>query len=266
LSAERRLAALEASLSPTELVLRWLAEAHAYDAFTTYTQSLFDQDPSDLPMDRLAREAQTSARSRSRGQPKEDVAKAVRKALLETMFRAQLVLRINALTQDVIDREVLIDGALSAHLGLAVHATRGQPIDKGPIGLVLVRDLLFARVTELHAFEAARTTVERKHLDGVTALFPAAVRDWAEQRTRSETLAVTAFRIAELDGFDPPPPDDEAAFDARVTQLVADHVEPARSKAYYELGDGRRALTIAIGWLRPKTKLLSTDAGSEQPK
>jgi hypothetical protein len=86
----------------------------------------------------------------------------------------------------------------------------------------------------------------------VTALFPAAVREWAEQRTRSETLAVTAFRISELDGFDTPPPDDEVAYKARVAQLVADHVEPARSKAYYELGDGRRALAIAFGWLRSK--------------
>jgi hypothetical protein len=252
LTAERRLAAIVASLSPTELVLRWLAEAHAYDDFKTYSESLLDQDPSTLPMDRLAREAQTIARSRSRGQPKEDVAAAVRKALVETIFRAQLVLRINALTQEFIDREVLIDGALSAHLGLAVHAGSGQPIDRAPVGLVQVRDLLFARVNELHAFETARAAVERKHLDGASALFPAAVRDWAEQRTQSETLAVTAFRIAELDGFGPPPPDDEAAFDARVAQLVADHVEPARSKAYYELGDGRRGLSLAIGWLRSK--------------
>jgi len=35
-----------------------------------------------------------------------------------------------------------------------------------------------------------------------------------------------------------------------VAQLIADHVEPARSKAYHELGDGRRALSIAVGWLR----------------
>ncbi len=250
MTAERRLAALEASLSPTELVLRWLAEAHAYDDFKTYTETLFDEDPSDLPMDRLAREAQTSARARSRGLPKEDVAAAVRKALVETIFKAQLVLRINALTQEFIDREVLIDGALSAHLGLAVHVGKGQPIDKAPVGLVQVRDVLFARAMELHAFETARATVERKYLDGATALFPAAVREWNEQRTRSETLAVTAFRIAELDGFDPPPPDDEAVFDARVAQLVADHVEPARSKAYYELGDTRRGLSPTMGWLR----------------
>jgi hypothetical protein len=35
-------------------------------------------------------------------------------------------------------------------------------------------------------------------------------------------------------------------------QLVADLVEPARSKAYNELGDGRRAIELAIRWLRPK--------------
>jgi hypothetical protein len=48
------------------------------------------------------------------------------------------------------------------------------------------------------------------------------------------------------------------AFEARVAQLVADHVEPARSKAYDELGDGHRALGIAVRWLRPK--LLADEA------
>jgi hypothetical protein len=61
-----------------------------------------------------------------------------------------------------------------------------------------------------------------------------------------------AMRMAELDGAEPPPPDDQAALDARVAQLVADLVEPARSKAYDELGDGRRAIELAVRWLRPK--------------
>jgi hypothetical protein len=46
--------------------------------------------------------------------------------------------------------------------------------------------------------------------------------------------------------------DDPTAIEARVAQLVADNVEHARLKAYDELGDGRRALTIAVRWLRPK--------------
>jgi hypothetical protein len=96
--------------------------------------------------------------------------------------------------------------------------------------------------------------VEGDRITDPVSLGLAAVREWAEQRTRSETLAVTAFRIAELDGFDPPPPDDEVAFEARVAQLVADHVEPAKSKAYYELGDGRRGLSVAVAWLRPRVE------------
>jgi hypothetical protein len=58
-----------------------------------------------------------------------------------------------------------------------------------------------------------------------------------------------AIRLAELDGAAPPPPDDPVAFEARVSALVSDLVEPARSKAYDELGDGRKALTLAIAWL-----------------
>jgi hypothetical protein len=34
--------------------------------------------------------------------------------------------------------------------------------------------------------------------------------------------------------------------------LVGDHVAPAGSRAYDELGDGRRALDLAIAWLRPQ--------------
>ena len=51
---------------------------------------------------------------------------------------------------------------------------------------------------------------------------------------------------------EPEPPDDPGAFEARMAALRSDLVEPARSKTYDELGDGRRALTIATRWLAPK--------------
>jgi hypothetical protein len=251
LSAESRLAALEAALSPTELVLRWLAEAHACDDFDAYTSALLDGDPDNLPMNRLAREAEKGVRARSRGKPREDVEAAIRRAVVETIFRAQLVLQINVRTQEFLDREVLIHAAFSAYLATAVNPPR-RPHKSGPVmGPGELRDACVARVTELHAFEEARASVERTHLDGATALFPAAVREWDEQRSRTEILGAMAIRMGELD-FDQFPPDDIEAFDARVAHLVADFVEPARSKAYHELGDGRRALSIAVAWLRPK--------------
>jgi hypothetical protein len=78
-------------------------------------------------------------------------------------------------------------------------------------------------------------------------------------------MAVMALRMAELDGAELPPPDDQAAFDERVKQLVADFVEPARSKAYNELGDGRRAIDLAVRWLRPKMAAEAARKGSPAP-
>jgi hypothetical protein len=47
-----------------------------------------------------------------------------------------------------------------------------------------------------------------------------------------------------------------------VARLVADFVEPAKSKAYYELGDGRRGLSLAVGWLRSKVDIAAAGTGS----
>jgi len=247
-----RLARVEASLSPTELVVRWLAEAHAYDDLGSYSAALLDADPSTLPMDRLARETKASATERSGGRPRAEAERAVRAAIIAAVFRVQLVLRINVIAEAFVECEVLVQAALSAYLALTVEGTASPARDRALPRVVRCRDLLLGRVTELHAMETARDRVEARFLDGAPALWPAGQRAWDEQRTQSETMAVIALRLAELDGYDPPPPDDGAAVDARVAQLVADHVEPARSTAYNELGDGRRAVAVATRWLRPQ--------------
>jgi hypothetical protein len=99
---------------------------------------------------------------------------------------------------------------------------------------------------------SSREQVVARCLGGATALFPAGLRAWEAQRQASERQAVVADRLAELDGPKPAGLDDREAFDARVAELVADHVEPARSRAYDELGDGQRALSVAVRWLRAK--------------
>src|SRR5438093_54847 len=171
MTTERRLAKLEASLTPTELVLRWLAEAHAHDSFDAYIRALLDGDPDNLPMDRLAREAEDGVRARSRGKPREDVEAAIRRAAVETLFRAQLVLQIIARTQEFLDREVLIQGALSAYLAMAANPPRKASKNGQVMTHVELRDTCIARVNELHAFEEARSQVERSHLAGATAPF-----------------------------------------------------------------------------------------------
>ena len=261
-TAERRLDKVEAILSPTALVVRWLEEAHAYDDFTAYTGSLLDADPSTFPIDRLAHEAKASARQQVRGLARNEADTAIDRAIVAVVFRFQLVLRINVIAQEFLDREGLIQGFLAAHLALALVAGEERSRERATLSLVQIRDLLFGRVTELHAMQTAREAAEVRYLDGRPALFPAGQRAWATQRHESEREALIAMRLAEFDDADPPPDDDQPALDARVAQLIADHVEPARSRAYDELGDGRRAMALAVRWLRPK---LAREASQEEP-
>ena len=176
MTSERRLAKLETSLSPTQLVLRWLAEAHAYGSLEAYVGSLLDVPADQQPIDRLCREASDGARARLRGKPAEQVRKAVNSALRETVFRFELELRIYVTTRELLDREALIDAALSAHVSLA---TSEEAADTDH--LARLRDLLVCRVGELHAAEEARAIAERRYLDGHGALFPDVATAWQEQ-------------------------------------------------------------------------------------
>jgi len=244
--------------SATELVLRWLAEAHAYDSFSRYTESLLDVDTGSYPMDRLAREAKDGAIARARGRPRGEADDAVRRAVLAALVRVQIVLRINVLADEFVTREGLIQAALSAHLALALEPCPSRPAGMDPpLDVVRSRDLLLGRVSELHALEEARGRVEERYLDGTRALFPAGQRAWDEQRHQSEHLAVIAIRLVQLDGHPEPAGEDPTAREARIGRLIADHVEPARSTAYNELGDGRRAASIAVRWLRPSLAVSS---------
>jgi len=103
MTLERRVAKIEESLSPTQLVLRWLAEAHAYGDVPDYVTSLLAQEPPVAPLDRLAREAERSARTGMRGKKPELVEAAVRSALRETAFRFELVMRINVTVHDLLE-------------------------------------------------------------------------------------------------------------------------------------------------------------------
>jgi hypothetical protein len=208
-TAERRLARVETSLSPTQLVLRWLDEAHRYDDFDAYSRAIFALGPEALPLDRLVREARASAEAGSRPGSREQRDQAIRAAIRQTVFLFHLVLRAIELAQAKFDREALMCTALSAHLGLVMaddDGTRHSVFPSRADGLNALRCAAVARVTELRALETARQRVETRYLGGHPALFPATVRTWTGQRERAEGLAAITLRLAELEGLAPMPP------------------------------------------------------------
>jgi hypothetical protein len=259
-TAEHRLARLESALTPTQLVLRWLDEAHAFGDLESYVRWQLAEPSFDGPLDRLAHEAVSGVRASLRGKRPEVVDAAIRSALRETVFRFDLVMRILVKTHELIEREGLIDAALSAHLALLTSEGRAERRRDAtyPQRFATLRGLLLFRVAELQAAQEARALVEARYLAGHTALFPDAVKAWDAQLTNTETLTGVACRLAELDGVPPAEPPGLDAAAARVTELVADLVEPAKTTALEKLGEGEQALVVAVGWLRPKLQVGAT--------
>jgi hypothetical protein len=259
-TAERRLRAVEASLTPTQLVLRWLDEAHAFGDLESYVRSQLVEPPGEGPLDRLAREAASGVRVSLRGKRPEVVGAAVSSALRETVFRFDLILRILVTTHELLEREGLIDAALSAHIALLT--TEGRAMRRRDRTYLerfaTLRGLLLFRVAELRAAHQARAVVEGRYLAGHTSLFPDAVTAWDEQLRNTETLADVAVRLAALNGVPPAEPPDPEAASAHVTELVADLVEPAKTTALEKLGEGEQAQGIAMGWLRMKFGVVAT--------
>jgi hypothetical protein len=250
----RRVAAVETALTPTQLILRWLDEAHAFGDLESYVRSQLAEPSAEGPLDRLAHETASGVRTSLRGKRPEVIDAAISSALRETVFRFDLVMRILVTTHDLLEREGLIQAALSANLALLTsegRATRRRDstyLER----FATLRGFLLFRVAELRAAREARATVEARYLAGHTALFPDAVKAWDEQLTSTQTLADVACRLAVLDAVPPAEPPDPDAASARVTELVADLVEPAKTTALEKLGEGERAQRLAIGWLRPK--------------
>jgi hypothetical protein len=254
MTLDRRLARIDEALTPTQLVLRWLVEAHTYGDLVPYVNSLLAQDPPVAPLDRLAREAVHGARTAMRGKRPELADAAVRSALRETIFRFELVMRINVVAHELLDREELIAALFASQLALLLSGGAGKrrPDESHQRRLELCRRLSLLRVDELLASRKARSIVEARYLDGQTALFPELAARFDSQLRTSQEIAAAAWRAAELDGVEPAPPEDPDALQVRAGQLVADLVEPAKSEALDKCGEGRQAFDIAAGWVRTK--------------
>ena len=243
MTVARRLAAVESELDPTGRVLRWLAEAHAYDTFDHYVEATL-RGSGEMPLDRLVRESIAAARGRKL--PKAEADRAVRAELRSTVVRYFIALQIIQTTAQVLDREVLIHGALTAYLLLAIEHGKERDLSTSRL-----RDLLVARVGELHALRDARAIVEERFLAGRPALFPKAQAEWEEQFTQIDLVARMAVREVELEGGEPMDGDAPLIPPGRTERCIADLVEPARIKALDVLGDGYGAMERVRGWLLP---------------
>jgi hypothetical protein len=245
----RRLSALEAGSDATERVVRWLAEAHAYDSIDAYTEHILDQGPASLPLDRLPREAIAAIRAR-RGPRSMDIDSEIRVCLRDLLFRLHLVFRIIERTAEVVEREELIHAAMTAHIGLTIeiNAEEERPTFKLP----MLRDLVMLQVTEMLALQEARQRAETQYVAGASSLFPDGVRRWTTILHDMQRSAVLTDRLVELDGGQTIGAERMLPTEERIEACSADLVEVARIKTLDDLGEGSAAFDRTRHWLRAK--------------
>jgi hypothetical protein len=104
---------------------------------------------------------------------------------------------------------------------------------------------------------------EAHYLAGAAALFPVGRRAWQAQRDLSEEAAAMAVRIAELDGYEEPPPD-EPSRSMRASRSLRRTTSSRRDRRLTtRWNDGCRAYAIASNWVR--TKVVLSQTRSEEP-
>jgi hypothetical protein len=261
----RRLDRLEAGLSPTQLVNRWLDEALPYGSLEAYAAATVDLPGDEQPINRLAREASEGVRARFGTRRGEDYQAALRGALRQTVLRFELVMRANIATHELTDRAMLVTALLAAQLTIHLsdrRARTNRPMPEVP--LAEVRHAAFRWADDQLALRQAVRTVEARYFEGHPILFPEIDEASAGQTRRTQENAAMLDACAQdegVAGLTPPTPDDVAALEA---QRLADLIEPARSAALDKLGEDERAIAIAAAWLRPRLTLPRPSASAAE--
>jgi hypothetical protein len=194
---------LEASRTPTEIVLAWLAEAQAYSTLPEYVASLSDAPKEAWPLWRIGAQVETAVRASVKGNGA-DVWQAVRRSVGDAVVLFELVLHLNvdglALREHEGLRWALLTtwlGLLSAEAELAEHTGHGDP-EHAAREAQDWRDVLGLSLTTLYTEQAARASLEQAYFGDRSVLFPALAHDWADLVGRLEWLAEHAQALPEL--------------------------------------------------------------------
>jgi hypothetical protein len=247
-----RLAELEATLTPTQLVVRWLDEAHAFGGLEAYVAALLEEPVEQLPQNRLLREAVAGVRGSTPPKRGEELNAAIRTVLRETSFRFQLVMALDTSAHELVSRSVLIYAALSAHFGLLmVHEPAADRANEAR-RFTQCLEMADHQVLELMAAAEARSRLEARYLGGHPALFPDGSAAFEEQLHEAQKLVVMAMRLAELDGIPFDMLSTSEAVARRADEVVTDLVEPARATALAKLDEDRQAAVLATRRLRER--------------
>jgi len=251
----RRLDQLEGAAAPRAVVVAWLAGAHAFATLSLHAQWLLGQPPDSWPFVLLPRQAAAHVRRTMREARELDVIRAIGDAVDETVFLVELMLHLNAITDDLWRAAALRCRLLVAEMrALALEpdpsGTDGpQPVEGDPSVAERI-EMWFSAVSALAAAVAtadeARRLLEHRYFDGAPILFPGTADRWEAVREASTEIAsVAAGVVGPLDGLR-----NRGARDAAALLQAGHFADTARAAALGLRGDSRGARAVTARILR----------------
>ena len=190
--ARRRLARLEESRSPRQVVLAWLSEAHTWPSLSAYLRTLLAEPERPLPLERILADVERAHRADGRRMRGRDIERAPDGAIEAAVLTYELILELDAAASSSIAAVRSQLPALETGLA-ALELATAQRLVTGDRRLAATRSRQRAMLEEvaagLEADEDARTRLEGRHLDGHRALFADTARDWRAVRRAVAQLA-----------------------------------------------------------------------------
>ena len=244
----RRVAKLEGTLQPREAVLHWLAEAQSYPGVVEYLRSQIVGQPVEAaPLSVIGTRVVAAVRAERKGQPREEVERAVHRAQGDAVFLFCLVVVLNGQALEVARVEGLRAAAVFYWMGTLLGGPQGPPESEEDArerrdAWRSWRTTVDRLVADVRVETEARAELERRYLGGHAVLFPDAATAWAKYVDQIERL----FHLAEV--TEPARPtrraSGRASIAARVEALATWLADDARVKAYEIVGERERAVSI----------------------
>jgi len=253
-AAARRVAKVESALQPREAVLAWLAEAQQFLNIVDHARAIANLPVEAAPLSVISARVVGAVHEARKGQPREDVEWAARRAEGDAVFLFCLVLILNVRAHETARVEGLRATATFFWMGALLGGPHEPPTGDTDAAderdaWRLWRSVVDRLTTDVRVETEARTSLERRYLEGHDVLFADAATAWAGHVGFVERLGRRAEIIApgEPAKTGPRTPDRSGpgdSFDASVEALAGRLADDARVKAYELLGERERAVSI----------------------
>ncbi len=254
----RRLAKLEGALHPREAVLAWLVEAQQFPSLEDHARSIAELPVEAAPLSVIGDRVEAAVRQDMKGQPRDAIETAVRRAVGDGVFLFTLAIVLNAEALEVAHVEGLRATAVFYWMGCLLGGPRAEGLSPSEAKVyererseawTQWRAVVDRLGVDVRVESEARVRLEEQFFGGHDVLFADASEAWTSYVDMVERLVGLAEAMDWTNGAkaarrSPTRLAAGASAEVRVADRVKRLADDARVRAYETLGDRPKAVQI----------------------